>query len=69
MSAPNPTGPIVDPTTGAPTRAMSAWMQDQTDATGGAAWTIRLKRLSDTTVEVRLLGSDKVWRSNTLTLS
>lgn len=53
---------------GALTPASKALLQELVTATGGS-WKIRLARIDDATVQLQLLGSDRVWRTLNLTVS
>jgi hypothetical protein len=57
-----PIGPIVDKD-GAPTEAMRQLLQALCDSTG-YPFEFRLKRISDTSIKVRLKGADGVWRES-----
>jgi hypothetical protein len=70
MSGPVPYGAIVDPKTGVPTPEFAIFLDLLSEATGGAAYHIIVKRISDTVVHVRMKGADGVWRESAdITLS
>jgi len=56
MSGPVPSEQMSEP--------MRRYLQGLTEATGGPAFTIQLKRVSDTVVRIRMLGADNVWRES-----
>jgi hypothetical protein len=69
MNSPIPAGALVDPNTGEASAGMKAWMQAVQRSLGGSVWDIRVERVSNTQVNIRLLGDDKVWRAGSVTLS
>ncbi len=63
MSGSVPFGPIVNKD-GTPTEAFRRFLQQLSEATGGPAYEIKLVRVSDTVVHVRLKGADGTTRES-----